>query len=82
LVIGTGVPVALLALLGSEGFGGILSSVFYLVSPMFTLYITNLTVLRPYLNSNFEADIEDRLAVPNIFGAEVTLGLTLGIYAC
>lgn len=82
LVFGTGVPVTLLAVLGSEGIGGVLVSVFYLVSPMFTLYITNLTVLVPYLNLNFGYRIFDRLNIPTIFGTEATLAYSIGMYAC
>jgi hypothetical protein len=82
LVVGTGTPVVLLALLGSEGIGGVITFVFYLVSPMFTLYLTNLTVLVPYLNSIFEITVVDRLNVPTIFGSKATLGFSLGMYAC
>lgn len=71
-----------MGVLGTEGFGGVFTFVFYLVSPMFTLYVTNFTVLVPYLNLNFETTIIDRLNTPMIFGAEVTLGFSIGMYAC
>ena len=43
-------PIALMAFMGDSGITVILVSVFYIVSPMFTMYLCNFTIVYYYLN--------------------------------
>lgn len=50
---------------------------FYLISPMFTLYITNFVTASNFFNPVMD---KNTVTVPNIWGAQLTCGFAIGMF--
>lgn len=75
MVVGTALPIGLLIAVSDSSIIDILSFVFYVVSPMYTLYVTNFTIVANFLLVNGIT-----VTSPTFFGLDATLGFSVGMY--